>query len=355
AVHVVETYLEPQHRHGRASVARALGVDPITVAQLALDPAISGVDLRRALYLDTETTGLSGGTGTVPFLVGMATFEDESLRVTQMFLPELGREAPMLAVLAEHIERASCIITYNGKSFDWPLLRTRFVMNRVKAPPLPPHLDLLHCARRAFKARFASMRLCEMERQLLSMIREHDVDGAEIPGIYLTFLRTGSEPRLARVIEHNANDLIALAALLGELEARYAEVRPIDDPLDYLAFARIAHRAGDAAKATAFALAAARGGGAPDCSVEALFLTARLARAEGALDREERALIEAFELAPPVARGRIALALAKLYEHRLRDPERALSYAILAATEEESEPHGRRLARLRRRLAAKKP
>ena len=105
------------------------------------------------LFLDTETTGLAGGTGTVPFLVGLAWFEGRSLRVHQLFLRRLGEEAPMLRVLAERMAEPPAWSTYNGKSFDWPLLRTRFVLNRVPTPAELPHLDLLHCARRVFKHR----------------------------------------------------------------------------------------------------------------------------------------------------------------------------------------------------------
>ena len=123
------------------------------MASLALDPRLAGVDFRRVLYLDTETTGLAGGTGTVPFLVGLAWFEERSLRVHQLFLRRLGEEAPMLRVLAERMAESSCLVTFNGKSFDWPLLRTRFVLNRVPVPAELPHLDLLHCARRVFKHR----------------------------------------------------------------------------------------------------------------------------------------------------------------------------------------------------------
>jgi uncharacterized protein len=351
-VHVVETYLEPAHHHGRAPVARALAADANAVAQLALDPAFAGVDLGRALYLDTETTGLAGGTGTVPFLVGMAWFEDESLRVSQLFLPELGREAPMLAMLADRLAAASCIVSYNGKAFDWPLLRTRFVMNRVKAPPLPPHLDLLHCARRAFKARMASLRLCEMERELLSMFREDDVDGADIPGIYLGYLRTGDDPRLARVIEHNLHDLVALAALLGELTHRYTSGRAADDPRDHLSFAKIAHRAGDPERARGLAARAAEGGGSSRCMVEATLLSARIMRIAKDLAEEERLLLAAHAAAGGDDLAEVALILAKLYEHRLRDPRRALRFAAEAAPAEEPAAHERRIARLRRRIGA---
>ena len=148
ALHLIDEYLEPRHHHGRTAISGALRVSTERLAQLALDPTLEAVDLRRALFFDTETTGLAGGAGTVPFLIGIAWFEDESMRIQQLFLPELGREAPMLHWLRERVKQSSCVVSFNGKTFDWPLLRNRFIMNRVKAPALPPHLDLLHCARR---------------------------------------------------------------------------------------------------------------------------------------------------------------------------------------------------------------
>ena len=139
------------------------------MASLALHPGLAGVDFQRMLFLDTETTGLAGGTGTVPFLVGLAWFEGRSLRVHQLFLRRLGEEAPMLRVLAERMAESSCLVTFNGKSFDWPLLRTRFVLNRVPAPAELPHLDLLHCARRVFKHRGSGTRLVHLEEQVLGL------------------------------------------------------------------------------------------------------------------------------------------------------------------------------------------
>jgi hypothetical protein len=257
----------------------------------------------------------------------------------------------MLRLLADRIAEASCLVSYNGKAFDWPLLRTRFVMNRVPVPAGKPHLDLLHCVRRAFKGRFASLRLSAMERELLSMFREGDVDGAEIPGIYLHFLRTGDHPELGRVITHNGHDLVALAALLGELERRYASDRREDDPRDHLAFARIALRAGDAPRAGAFAAAAADGGGPPSCTAGARVLEAKLARAAQDPLAEERALLAALEAAEDASRPPIRLALAKLYEHRLGRLALALEHATHASAAEAPEHHARRLARLERRLA----
>ncbi len=345
-VHLVEQHLAPHHCHGKVPVASALAAEPELVAQLALDPVLAELDLAKMLFIDTETTGLSVGAGTLPFLIGVAFFEDESLRVQQLLLTKLGDEAPMLRYLAERIATASCIVSYNGKSFDWPLLRSRYVMNRVPTPPLPPHFDLLHCSRRVFKRRMGTVRLVEMERELLSFTREHDVAGAAIPGIYLGFIRSGNPGRLDAVIAHNGHDLVALAAILGELTRRFATVHPRDEALDHLGYARVAERAGDHGRALAFANAAAEGGGDRRCTFEAWMLLARLARKTGEPEAEEQALLAALAVED---RRETHLALAKLYEHRLRSLPRALRHAYACGEAHRLGRLGARLARWNRR------
>ncbi len=352
-LHLIDEYLEPQHHHGRSPIAKALEVSTERLAQLALDPSLESIDLQRALFLDTETTGLAGGTGTVPFLIGIAWFEDQSMRIQQLFLPELGREAPMLNWLRERVQQSSCVVSFNGKTFDWPLLRNRFVLNRVRAPALPPHLDLLHCARRVLRPRLKSVRLVELERRVLGMYREDDVSGALIPQLYFDYLDGGDVSPIAKVIEHNANDLIALAALLSELVGHFDEVHGSDDPRDHLAYAKVAERTGDRARARSFADAAAQGGGASACTVEACLLNARMARRGGDVDDEERALLDALRAADDeLLRAVVRLALSKLYEHRRKDLERALEHAKDTALAEGEEAAERRLARLQRRLGA---
>jgi uncharacterized protein YprB with RNaseH-like and TPR domain len=353
-VHAVTRHCEPHHAHGRVRVADALDADPALVAKLALDPALAGRDVRRMLLVDTETTGLSGGTGTLPFLIGLAWFEDESLRVEQLLLPRPGAEAPMLREVAARIGAASMVVSYNGKSFDWPLLRTRFVMNRVPAPALPPHLDLLHCARRVFKRRLEGARLQQLEREVLGLHREDDIDGAEIPAAYLGWLREGDAARIAAVVEHNASDLVALAAVLAELVARFATLREEDDPRDHLSLAVVARRADDPGRAEAFARAAADGGGDVETTTAALEVLAALARERGD-DREAVALLARAAAEASASGGgaaRLHLQAAKLLEHRLRDPEAALEHARLGAAAEDPLASARRLARLERRLTA---
>jgi len=351
-LHLVDEYLEPHHHHGQAPIAKALRVSTERLAQLALDPSLERVDIQRALFLDTETTGLAGGTGTVPFLIGIGWFEDQSMRIQQMFLPELGREAPMLHWLRERVDESSCVVSFNGKTFDWPLLRNRFVLNRVRAPVLPPHLDLLHCARRVLRPRLKSVRLVELEREVLGMHREDDISGALIPQLYFDYLDGGDMSPIAKVVEHNANDLIALAALIAELVSHFDEVHGGDDPRDHLAYAKVAERTGDQARARSFADAAARGGGESECTVEAYMLNARMARRGGDVDDEERALLEALGAADDdELRAAVQLALAKLYEHRRKDLERAREHAAGTALAEGAEAAQRRVARLERRLA----
>jgi uncharacterized protein YprB with RNaseH-like and TPR domain len=346
-LHICEQMLEPDHCHGRVAIGSALGVSNQLVAELALDPSLVGVDLGRMLILDTETTGLAGGTGTVAFLIGLAWFEQGVLRVEQLLLRRFGQEAPLLHRLAEVLERSSCLVTYNGKCFDWPLLRTRFVMNRLPAPPDPPHIDLLHCARRVYRPRMDDLRLTDVEQQVLGFYREGDVDGSEIPDIYLRFLN-GSDPRpMLRVLEHNANDLIALAAILGKLGRHFHSVQRADDPRDHLAFARLASRAGDHERALSFATAAVEGTGSDNVAVDALVLTARLARGQGDHQAQAQALHRALSAGPDQeAAAAIHLALAKLYEHKLKDFRRALEHAQQAAEAEGEECNARRLQRI---------
>jgi uncharacterized protein YprB with RNaseH-like and TPR domain len=353
-IHLIDEYLEPHHHHGRTPIREVRQISAQRLAQLALDSALEGVDFRRALFLDTETTGLAGGAGTVPFLIGIGWFEDESMRIQQLFLPELGHEAPMLHWLCERVARSSCVVSFNGKAFDWPLLRSRFVLNRVRAPDLPPHLDLLHCARRVLRPRLKSVRLVELERRVLGMYREDDISGALIPQLYFDYLDGGDVSPLARVIEHNANDVIALAALVATLVSHFDEVHGADDPRDHLAYAKVAERAGDRARAKSFARAAAQGGGEPACTVEAWMLHARLARRAGNVEEEEIALLAALRAADDdELRAAVQLALAKLYEHRRPDLQRALEHAVGTALVEGAEAAERRVARLGRRLSRK--
>ena len=350
-VHVVEQHLDPAHCHGRAPVAAALRASSTTLGQLTFGDDRDPISAAGALFVDTETTGLSQGAGTLPFLIGLAWFDGESLTLRQLLLQRPGDEAPMLQMVRERICKSSCIVTYNGKSFDWPLLRNRFVMNRVPVPELPPHIDLLHSARCVYKGRLERVRLVNVEDRVLGFLRVDDVEGHEIPELYWSYVRGGSPGALEPVIEHNANDIIALAALLGSLAERLEGRVRCREPIDELGLARLALRCGDEGRALDLAKAVADDGdGQP--AIDASVLAARLSRRDHddaqALVYLHRAIEHALNagVAAPEAR----LALAKLYEHQLKDFVQALEHATLAQSVETHEVHARRIARLARRI-----
>jgi uncharacterized protein YprB with RNaseH-like and TPR domain len=202
------------HRHGRMALDGLADVPMELLARLArLDgPA---PDPARLLFLDTETTGLAGGTGTYAFLVGAGWREGDRFVVCQYFMRDLDEEPALLAALAPVLERASALVTFNGGGFDVPLLETRFVLSRRRWPALLPHLDLLRPARRVWTACYDDCRLATLERAVLGLARDADVPGGLIPSLYFDWLRQRRASPLARVFAHNRDDVLSLAALLS--------------------------------------------------------------------------------------------------------------------------------------------
>ncbi|HLN60194.1 MAG TPA: ribonuclease H-like domain-containing protein [Symbiobacteriaceae bacterium] len=176
------------------------------------------INLRRAAFFDTETTGLAGGTGTYAFLAGLGFFEGYEFVVRQYFLRDYPEEDAMLAALAEDLSRFDLLVSFNGKSFDWPLMETRYRLARRKVPMTgAPHLDLLHPARRIWKERLVSCNLTNLEEKVLGVQRYGDVPGALIPPLYFDYLRTGNARPLLDVILHNRLDIVSLVSLAGWL------------------------------------------------------------------------------------------------------------------------------------------
>ncbi len=202
------------HRHGRAPLDAAFAAPLDLLGALARADTPLG-DPRRLLFLDTETTGLAGGTGTYAFLVGAGWLEADRLVLTQYFMRDFDEEDALLAALAPLVERASGVVTFNGTGFDLPLLETRFVLARRRWPAGLAHLDLLRPSRRVWSARFADCRLATLEREVLGLAREDDVPGALIPALYFDYLRSRRAAPLARVFAHNRDDVLSLVALLG--------------------------------------------------------------------------------------------------------------------------------------------
>jgi hypothetical protein len=313
------------------------------LALLSLDPSLAALDPEKALYLDTETTGLSGGAGTVAFLIGLAWFEGPTLVVEQLLLREMGQEAPMLERLVERASRASMLVTYNGKSFDVPLLRTRFVLNRFAPFECPAHLDLVHVARRVHRHRLGQVNLATVESEVLGFERTADISGGEVCSRYHHFLRTGDDSALGAVVDHNEWDVVAMAALVG----LYGEPLEGLAPVDWAALARTVKRAGSLELAGDIADRAVERGVGPD----AVRARGEIAKARG---DKAQALADFASLIDEVDDPSLRLELAKLYEHHAKAPLAALRLVDLG-TGESPEATDRRRRRLVRKHGRKRP
>jgi hypothetical protein len=348
AVLVCSKRYPASYRHGRFTAADFLRAGP-GLAALAKDNRFKDMDLTRALFLDTETTGLSGGTGTLSFLVGVGWLEDTGVfKVEQYFCREPGEEGAQLSLLAERLEWAACLVTFNGRSFDIPLLNTRFILQKMTNPGYGlPHLDLLHVARRVFKKRLASCRLGNLEGTVLGFERIGDIPGSEIPSVYAAFLRGGPVEPIEAVLEHNALDLVGLAALGAVIEEMYGNPGQVEHAADSLGLARAARVAGDNEAADNHLFHASLSGPKKE-SAEALFIAAQEASRNRDYARAKTLLLRALEKNPNSAP--VHLALAKLLEHRDKNFEKAFDHARLAADAEGEGQSLRRIARLKRRM-----
>lgn len=241
-------------------------------------------DSERWLFLDTETTGLAGGTGTCAFLVGLAWWEAGGLAIEQLFLRDYAEEHAVLLALAERLERRRVLVTFNGKSFDWPLVETRFRLTR-QIEPQPPqaHLDLLHPARQLWRLQLGSVRLTELERGVLGIDRGPDLLSELIPQIYFDYLRWASAEPLVPVFRHNQMDLAGLAAVASRV-ARLLSHPEGAEPLELYGLSRLFERRGERARARSLYEMAVAAGLPASLARAARRRMARLARREGARD-----------------------------------------------------------------------
>jgi uncharacterized protein YprB with RNaseH-like and TPR domain len=200
-------------------------------------PGESDAADRRQLYIDTETTGLSGGSGTLAFLIGIATVDDEHIALTQLLLTRFAAEAGLLSAFTESLSTDDRLVSYNGKSYDLPLLATRFRMQSLK-PAFAglSHLDLLHPVRRLFGRRWSDCRLTTLERRLLGFGRVQDLPGSEAPAAWFSYVRFGQSEPLVRLVEHNRQDIVSLAVAHSTLAQAVA--RPQTFGVDLYALAR---------------------------------------------------------------------------------------------------------------------
>jgi pentatricopeptide repeat protein len=342
---------EIDSRHGNIDISALLEL-PEDLLDLISSGTIPQSPPTRWAFLDTETTGLAGGTGTYAFLIGVGSIDSEGFRVRQFFMRDYSEEASQLSALTRYLEPFDVLITYNGKSYDQPLLETRYRMSRARHPfARMQHVDLLYGARRLWKLRMESCKLTHLEAEVLGIERQGDVPGALIPYIYFEFVRTGRAAKLLPVFHHNVMDIVSLACLTAIVpEAHRApEKVSLRHGSDHLGIARWLVQAGRHDEALRlFQRAIDRG--LPDHLLFKTMLDMALLNKKQSNETVALQLFTELTESPNPHRARAYEELAKYYEHRERNYVMALEMATSARQESDTEEARHREDRLRLRL-----
>jgi len=326
---VVEKLYAPTYRHGQVGLRPTAPLR--TIAEWAGETRLAACDLSSFAFLDTETTGLAGGSGTYAFLIGVGRFEGEHFRLAQFFMRDPTEEPAQLAALTEFLRPCQVLVTFNGKSFDAPLLQGRYITHGETFPLAGiPHLDLLHLARRLWRDRLPSRTLGQLELHILGAERtEEDTPGWVIPTLYFNYLRSDDARPLKGVFYHNALDVLAMAALLNHT------AHLLDDPLnssvehalDLVAIGKLLEDLGQLEPATRlFKLGLQRN----DLPEESYW---HIQRRLSFVHRRRGDLAAAIDIWQQAAAGRQIYAhveLAKICEHKQRDYQAALRWTQTA-------------------------
>lgn len=334
--YVVEARYAYGQAHGRARLS--LQSSRRVLAEWAREPRLADLAPEDFAFLDTETTGLSGGTGTYAFLVGVARFEEHGLHLAQFFMRDPGEEPGQLAALEEFLAPCQALVTFNGKAFDAPLLLTRYLSHGWR-PPFQglAHVDLLHLARRLWRDRLPSRTLGMLEAHILGAGRsEEDIPGWMIPEMYFTYLQTGDPTPLKGVFYHNAMDVISLAALMEHMSA------VLDDPeglgsehgVDLIALAKLYEDLGNQSAAARLYVHGLEHADARTAQMPRTAMLQGLQRLAAMHKRQGDwpAAIELWEQAAQHLDLEAHVELAKCYEHALRDCPTATRWTQAAIT-----------------------
>lgn len=348
-VFVSERRYGPAYRHGRVGLHVEASLQPI--AAWAQEARLVESCLEQFAFLDTETTGLAGGTGTYPFLIGVGRFEAENFRLAQFFMRDPGEEPAQLAALTDFLEPCRTLVTFNGKAFDGPLLNARYTVNGRESPlPELAHLDLLPLARRFWRDRLPSRRLGELELHILGAERtEEEVPGWLVPAIYFDYLRSGDARPLKGVFYHNAMDILAMAALLNQMTQMLADPldpamsRPVvEHALDLVAIGKLYEMLGQVETAVQlFEVGMAR----HDLPEEHYWPTQRRLSLLHKRHNNFAAAVEVWQVAAAGRQIYAHVELAKFYEHKQRNYREAARWtqaALDLLVDPHASPHDRR-------------
>ncbi len=350
-----ERFYASDRSHGNLPISCLQGMPCDAGAVHAIGAsAARSADAKRWAFLDTETTGLAGGTGTCAFLVGVGTIEDGGFRVKLHFMRDFDEEHAMLEALARRLDAHDTVVTFNGKTFDVPLLETRYRLKRLRSPfGGMQHLDLLHPARKLWKERLGSCRLARLESAVLGFERKGDIPGALIPQRYFDYLRSRDGSRLGAVFHHNALDIVSLACLSSVLLTMLAAPgrAKLHHGRDILGLARWLGQLGQEAQALGLYRKAVQAGLPRKDLFAALWETARLERRAGRYEQQAR-LLRDLARASPRHRAAAFVELAKHYEHRRKDYTRALQMTRSAQRHAPAPELCHRERRILRKLSA---
>lgn len=313
-------------------------------------------DIRKCLFLDTETTGLSKGAGTIAFLVGVGYVEDNNFVVEQFQMRDYPDEPELISRLGNLMARFDYVCTFNGKNFDMPLLETRFTMCRMRNLWKDmENIDLLYPARRTWKLRLGSCRLSRLEEMVLGMPRENDLPGSEVPQRFFEYLKCGDDTLLKDILDHNRQDIATLATLLVKLCRINDAPEKLTDKRDLFSMGKSLEHQGEfrpakelyrisAIPAPAGTLAALIGERVCGMANQRLYCLYRKTGDTASMQSVLEQMLSRKQMP-----GWTLIELSKLHEHRLKDFKKALEYACMAEKYPECEPeetHKKRISRL---------
>ncbi len=327
-VFLVEKRYPLDHRQGRTTLRITASLQ--VIAEWARVPQLARIKQDAFAFLDTETTGLAGGSGTYAFLVGAGRYDDEAFHLAQFFMRDPIEEPALLAALREFLQPCQALVTFNGKAFDVPLLNARYITNREASPlTSAAHLDLLPLARRLWRDRLSSRALGHLEEHILDAVRSHeDVPGWVIPSVYFDYLRNGDARPMKSVFYHNAMDILSLAALLSHVaEMLDAPLKgAVVHGLDLVAMAKLFEELGHLETAAQLYEHGLR----HDLPQEAYWDTVQRLSIVHKRCGDLSAAVNLWRLAADNGQLYAHVELAKFYEHKVRDYHQAAEWTKAA-------------------------
>ena len=327
-----ETFLTKEHfpphfRYGEMTLADILDIPTYPAHLLSKDERLKELDFEKALFLDTETTGLTGGTGTFAFMVGLGFFHEDKFSIHQFFMRDYSEERAALSLLKDMMDSFQFLVTFNGRQYDIPLLETRFILSRINSKIRQmPNFDLLYPSRKIWKGAYENCRLVTLESRLLEIERTDDIPSEWIPYLYFDYIQTGDARKIQQVFYHNQMDILSMVALAGRIHLVYHDPQAARTRkgIEHFALGRLFWEHGQREKAIpCFEIALKRC--ADDLSWDVMKWLSMAFKKTGQGEKA-RSLWEEMAGWSYKRDAFPYVELAKYHEHRLKDWERAITY-----------------------------